>query len=263
MNFDKLFESIINSYVVEAVLPRTVVIFPGGFHPFHKGHKSVFENLEKKFPQADSFIAISDYTKERPFTADEKKLIISSTGINTDKVKVVKSPFRAEEILKKYNPKTDKVIFAVSEKERSDPAKSSLFTRVKKDGTPSYFQDYKEGDLQPFEKHAYIVTFPSITFNIGGSMIKRAKQLREMYVSLDDKQKQNLIKSMYDKNHDIIKKIFDERLQASSEENEMNSILQRQDLQDYARYKSGGGNDVFASPPYQVGGNSSVGRMNY
>lgn len=263
MKFDSLFENILTRYITEAALPRTIVIFPGGFHPFHKGHKSVFENLEKKFPQADSYIAISDYTKERPFTADEKKLIISSTGINPDKVKVVKSPFRAEEILKKYNPKTDKVIFAVSEKEKADPAKASLFTRVKKDGTPSYFQDYKEGELEPFEKHGYIVTFPSITFNVGGTNIKRAKQLREMYMSLNDKQRLALVKAMYNKNHDIIKKIFDERLQAPSEENEMNSLLQRQDLEDYARYKTGGGNDVFANPPYQVDGGLTIGRMKY
>ena len=111
---------------------KTIVIFPGGFHPFHTGHKAVFDLLQQKFPNADHYIAISGYTKERPFDLKEKITLMKAAGVDVSKVKEVKSPFRSEEILKNYNPKTDKVIFVVSEKEKQDPEKKSLFTRVKK-----------------------------------------------------------------------------------------------------------------------------------
>jgi hypothetical protein len=192
---------------------KTVVIFPGGFHPFHKGHKSVYDNIVKTFPNADKYIAISDYTAERPFTAQEKKFIISSTGIDPKVVQVVKSPFRSEEIMRKYDPNKDVVIFAMSEKEKSDPQKASFFTRVKKDGSPSYFQDYESGkQLEPFGKHGYIYVFPSIDFNILGKSFKSASELRKYYQSLDDQNKINLLKELYTSNYEAIKKIFDERL---------------------------------------------------
>ena len=48
-------------------MAKTIVVFPGGFHPFHKGHLFVFDELKKRFPSADLYIASSDYTGERPF----------------------------------------------------------------------------------------------------------------------------------------------------------------------------------------------------
>ena len=38
----------------------TVVIYPGRFHPFHKGHKSVYDTLVKRFGKNRVFIATSD-----------------------------------------------------------------------------------------------------------------------------------------------------------------------------------------------------------
>lgn len=192
---------------------KTIVIFPGGFHPFHKGHKSIYDNIVRTFPQADKYIAISDYTKDRPFTADEKKLIISSTGISPDAVKVVKSPFKAEEILTNYNPEKDVVIFAMSEKEKNDPKKASFFNPHKKDGSLAYFQQYNSNaPLQPFGKHGYIYIFPTIDFKLLNKSFRSASELRQYYRSLNDEQKTALLNDMYIKNVEQIKSIFDERL---------------------------------------------------
>ena len=192
---------------------KTIVIFPGGFHPFHKGHKSIFDNIVNTFPSADKYIAIADYTKDRPFTAEEKKLIISSTGIDPSVTQVVKSPFKSEEILSKYNPEQDVAIFAMSEKEKQDPKKASFFNPYKKDGTPAYFQQYQNSqNLQPFGKHGYIYVFPTIDFKLLNKSFRSASELRGFYQSLNDEQKMALLRDMYIKNFDQIKKIFDERL---------------------------------------------------
>jgi hypothetical protein len=260
MNFDILFEGILKKYISENI-GKKIVIFPGGFHPFHLGHKSVFDNIEKQFPDTDTYIAITDYTEERPFTADEKKLIIQSTGINGSKIKVVKSPFRSEEILKKYNPKKDIVIFAISEKERNDPKKAGLFTRIKKDGTPSYFQDYTTTGLQPFEKHGYIYVFPSIEFKINGKAYASASQLRNEYKKLNDKQKISFLKQLYKFNFDAIKKIFDAKLDSKSEEDESinatGTELDKQRLGDELKNSQ----SYINTPPYQVDGQLTVGRF--
>lgn len=205
--FDTLVENILSPD------GKLIVIFPGGFHPFHKGHKSVYDSIKRKFPEADAYIAVSDYTKERPFTAEEKRLIIASTGIDPNVVKVVKSPLRSEEILKQYNPEKDRVVFARSQKDKNDPELKSLFTRVKKDGSPSYFQDFKEGkELMPFGKHGYIYLFPTRPFNVLNYNFESASQLRELYKNLSEEDRLKLLNGLYIKNIDKIKKIFDSKL---------------------------------------------------
>jgi hypothetical protein len=261
MNFELLAEKLLQKHFLIEQEGKTIVIFPGGFHPFHLGHKSIFDNIQKTFPSADTYIAITGYTEERPFTAAEKKLIISSTGIDSKHIIEVKSPFRAEEILKNYNPNKDKVIFAVSEKEKLDPSRKSLFVRTKKDGTPSYFQDYNSNNLAPFGKHGYIYVFPSIKFgkDVFGKDIKSASELRNLYNNLKDSQKVELIKKMYTSNFDKIKKIFDKHLANGGEEEEMSTFLDKELIKD----KDKEFNDVYLNPPYKVDGELTVGRMKY
>lgn len=190
---------------------KTVVIFPGGFHPFHLGHKSVFDLLQQKFPNADHYIAITGYTKDRPFELKEKIDLMKAAGVNIKNIKEVKNPFRSEEILRKYNPKTDKVVFVASEKEKLDPEKKSLFTRVKKDGSPSYFQDYSS-NMETFDKHGYIITLPTVKFNVLGNQINSASELRALYKSLDNNKRIELIEQLYTKDFKKVKNILDKHL---------------------------------------------------
>lgn len=263
MNFNRTVDTILKKvFIVEKKLnTRKIIIFPGGFHPFHKGHKSIIDNIEKQFPGSDTYIAITDFTKDRPFTADEKKLIISSAGINPKKIKVVKNPFVSKEITENYDSDKDVVIFALSEKEKEDPAKASLFNTTKKDGTPSYFQPYSDTNLQPFKKHGYLYLFPKIVFTIGGKEFNRASEIRTYYKTLTDQQKIDFLGDMYISNIDKIKKIFDERLGniKSSEENESAIEIDKEYLKDVHRF--GKQNDTFLNPPYKVDGGLTVGRM--
>ena len=116
--------------------------------------------------------------------------------------------------------------------------------------------------MEPFSKHGYIYTFPTIKFgsNIFGKDIESASELRKMYSTLTDNQKMNLIKKMYTSNHDKIKKIFDKHLASySSEENEVNSFLGKELMKDTDKAF---GNKL-TNPPYQADGGLTVGRMMY
>ena len=85
----------------------TVVIYPGRFHPFHKGHKSVYDTLVKRFGNERVFIATSAKVDppKSPFTFEEKRAMIALTGIDPSRVIQTKSPYQATEITDNYDPK--------------------------------------------------------------------------------------------------------------------------------------------------------------
>ena len=97
--------------IIEAESPiKTIVaIYPGRFQPMGAHHAQAFNWLRGKFK--DAFIATSNKVAapKSPFSFSEKKKIIKSHGIS--KVKQVKSPYKAEEILKKYKPETTAAVF--------------------------------------------------------------------------------------------------------------------------------------------------------
>lgn len=182
-----------------------IVIFPGSFHPFHRGHLKTYTYLREKFPNADVYVASSASTKERPFPFYDKKNLAVAAGIPADRFIEVKSPYQATEITKKFNPLEDVVIFAMSEKDKG------RLNFKKKDGSPGYFQPYEDSeDLKPFGEHGYVVTTPIVKFQLAGETILSASQIRDMYKSGSADKKMEIIKEMYPKGDpEEIKKIFD------------------------------------------------------
>ena len=187
-------------------MAKTIVIFPGGFHPFHKGHFSVYQNLVDKFPQADVYVASSPSTTERPFPFGKKKILATAAGVPSDKFVQVKSPYKSEEITSNYDANSDHLIFALSQK---DVERISF--NNKKDGSPSYFQKWKPGlKLEPFAKHGYIYVAPVKPFEILGKEITSASAIRKMYSDADDAGKLEIVKELYPKGDaKKIKAIFD------------------------------------------------------
>ncbi len=45
----------------------TVVIMPGGFHPFHAGHLALYQSAQRAFPDAEVYVAATNDTSARPF----------------------------------------------------------------------------------------------------------------------------------------------------------------------------------------------------
>lgn len=202
--------------VAEAQLKQQVlVIYPGGFHPFHLGHASVFDHLAKKFPDGEVFVAATDTTTERPFSFDDKRFLANQSGVPKDRFVQVKSPYKAEEITKNFDPDNTVLIFAVSEKD------SDRFSfKPKKDGSPQYFQPFTPGTpKEPMNKHGYIYIVPKIDFKIAGQVIDSASKIRNMYSNGDENTRNQIIKDLYPlaKAPNSIKKILDNTLGGLSE----------------------------------------------
>jgi len=169
----------------------TIVVMPGGFHPFHAGHSSLYQAAVKAFPGADVYVAATNSQEERPFPFSIKEKLAKVAGVAPGHFIQVKSPFKAEEITSQYDPNSDVLIFVRSEKDRNESPKPG---GTKKDGSPSYFQPYTEKNLQPFNKHAYMAYLPTVEFGPG---ITSASEIRAMWPKLNDKRKTAMVMSLY------------------------------------------------------------------
>ena len=164
---------------------------PGGFHPFHAGHLALYTSAVQKYPDADVYVAASDNQKDRPFPFKVKEKLASVAGIPQGKFVQVKSPFRPEEITRRYNSSEDALIFVRSEKDSNEQPKPG---GTKKDGSPAYYQSYDEGNLKPFAETGYIDYLPTVEFGDG---ITSATEIRNAWPKLDELGKIEMIKSMY------------------------------------------------------------------
>jgi hypothetical protein len=170
---------------------KKLVIMPGGFHPFHAGHLSLYNEARQAFPSADIFVAATADTSTRPFPFRMKKALAQAAGIPGNRFIQVKSPFRAEEITQMYDPDTTQLIFVRSEKDRNNQPRPG---GVKRDGSPSYLQPYKRSGLQSFDKHAYMHYLPVAQFGPG---MTSATEIRAKWPEMDAQQKADLINTLY------------------------------------------------------------------
>ncbi len=169
---------------------KTVVIIPGGFHPFHAGHMSLYRSAQEAFPDADVYVAATDDTSVRPFPFDVKEKLARLAGVEPGHFVKVKSPFSAEEITSRYDPNEDRVIFVRSEKDRgSKPTPGG----AKKDGTPAKLQPLG-ADPKPFGQHVYMTYLPTQEFGPG---MTSASEIRAAWPRLNERRKMALVMSLY------------------------------------------------------------------
>lgn len=169
----------------------TIVIMPGGFHPFHAGHYALYQSAKKAFPGAEVYVAATNDQSERPFPFQLKEKLAKLAGVEPGHFVQVKSPFQAKEITQHFNPEEDVLIFVRSEKDKNESPKPG---GTKKDGSPAYFQPWTGKDVQPFAKHAYFAYLPTVEFGPG---ITSATQIRKAWPTLNDKRKTALVMSLY------------------------------------------------------------------
>ena len=171
----------------------TVVIMPGGFHPFHPGHLALYQSAQRTFSDAEVYVAATNDKSGRPFDIADKQKIAYAAGVEPGHFVQVKSPFQAMEITSQYNPDRDTVIFVRSEKDAKLPPKPG---GVKKDGSPSYLQPLLGARrLEPFSKHAYMAYLPTIEFGPGA--FTSASEIRTAWPKLNPKRKLALVMSLY------------------------------------------------------------------
>ena len=170
----------------------TIVIMPGGFHPFHAGHYALYQSAQRTFPDAEVFVAATNDTSSRPFPFPVKEKLAKLAGVEAGHFVQVKSPFKAEEITAKFDPARDTLIFVRSEKDSTKPPQPG---GVKRDGSPSYLQPLLGAKkLEPFSRHAYVAYLPTVEFGPG---MTSATEIRSAWPQLNEKRKTALVMSLY------------------------------------------------------------------
>lgn len=170
----------------------TIVIMPGGFHPFHAGHAELYRSAQRAFPGAEVFVAATNDTSSRPFPFAVKEKLAKLAGVEPGHFVQVKSPFRAEEITSQFNPAKDRLIFVRSEKDADKPPQAG---GVKKDGNPAYLQPLLSAQrLEPFGQHAYMAYLPTVEFGPG---MTSATEIRSAWPGLNERRKTALVMSLY------------------------------------------------------------------
>ena len=171
---------------------KKLVIIPGGFHPFHAGHLSLYNSAKQAFPSADVFVASSEPKEDtRPFPFALKKKLAVLAGVPENRFIQVKSPFQAKEITQMYDPDDTLLIFARSNK---DKAETEKMVRIKADGTPGYFQMLPNRNRQPMSKAGYLALLPTTEFADG---MTSATEIRNKWPDMDQEQKTALINALY------------------------------------------------------------------
>ena len=143
---------------------KQLVILPGGFHPYHAGHYSLYQSAVQAFPDADVYVAATADTSKRPFPFEIKQKLARLAGVPADRFVQVQSPFRAQEITSHYDPEDTQLIFVRSDKDRDSGPKPG---GVKKDGTPSYLQPYSNKEQLPLTQRGYMAYLPTVEFGLG------------------------------------------------------------------------------------------------
>ena len=172
---------------------KQLVILPGGFHPYHAGHYSLYQSAVQAFPDADVYVAATADTSKRPFPFEIKQKLARLAGVPADRFVQVQSPFRAQEITSHYDPEDTQLIFVRSDKDRDSGPKPG---GVKKDGTPSYLQPYSNKEQLPLTQRGYMAYLPTVEFGPG---MKSATEIRNAWPELNDKRKLALVMSLYPK----------------------------------------------------------------
>ena len=202
-----------------------IVIYPGRFHPFHKGHKHVYDLLNSKYTNV--YIATTEKVDavKSPFSFDEKVTLMNLTGVQKDKILKVKQTYNGDEYKSRFNNKYS-LIFVVSEKDMLDDPRFNFPASglgLKKNGEPAYLQKMPQGDnpdlnpmadtrvptekepLEDREKgRGYIMTVQTETFKVGGHDVNSASQIRSLLGTENIDDAKQAFVDLYDKYNETV-----------------------------------------------------------
>jgi hypothetical protein len=193
-----------------------IVVYPGRFHPWHKGHKASYDYLVNKFGQQNVYVVTSDVQAPltNPFSFQDKEVMMTKSGVPTDKIVKVKNPYQAQELTKDIpNPEDTALIFAVSAKDMATDSPRFKFG-IKKNGEPSYMQPMPDNMklIKPLTQHAYVMITPTVNFKVKGKDANSASEIRKMYVNGSEENRKEIITDLYGEPDATLKDIFDRRL---------------------------------------------------
>jgi cytidyltransferase-like protein len=220
----------------EADSIEPVVVFPGRFHPFHKGHKSIYEALKSQYPNSKVVIATSDKTNDTdsPFTFEEKKQMMVLAGIPADAIMEVKtSPYNIEEYINALDidEDTNSLYLAVSQKDMDGPDARFQFPTtglaMTAKGKEKALQRLpaEEKDIRAVgdkaSRRAYVITLDTKPFNVAGFNVKSASEIRNILGGDVGTAKQAFV-DLYDKYNEEVFNLIRNKL--AKEEQPMEQI---------------------------------------
>ncbi len=204
---------------------RIVAVYPGRFHPFHKGHAASFKQLVQKFGLDNTFLAISAKQEQpkSPFSAEDRAKMAMSLGIPSKNIIAVRNPYGAQEYIDQLNldPEQTAIVFGVSKKDmEGDPALGiapdpRFSFKAKKDGSPSYLQPFNPKKVDPLGQHGYVMSTDVAEFPIAGQSMRDASAIRKAYAGADEKTKMKILTDLYGDAAEKMKQVFDNNLQVT------------------------------------------------
>ena len=186
---------------------RTVAVYPGRFHVFHRGHQAVYDHLVKQFGPENVYIVTSAKQNDvdSPFTYDDKVAMMTKMGVPASRIVRVTTTYNKDQTAKDLglDPATDQLVYALGEKDaqrfRYGPdTPLQLLSQTKK--------------MKPVSKHAYVEVVPTATFNVLGKPVQNASTIRKMYIDGNDNDRDQIITDLYGEPDPELRARFDQRL---------------------------------------------------
>lgn len=162
-----------------------VAIYPGRFQPFGLHHFKTFEFLQNQFGKQNCYIVTSDKTdnEKSPLNFKEKLQFITKQNVNSSRVVKVKSPYKSEELMSKFDENNTIAIFMYGTKD------AQRISTTKKDGTPGYFQKFKSiKECKPFSEHGYIIEAPHVSIKLPNGKEMSGTNIREFIYTCTKKE---------------------------------------------------------------------------
>ena len=221
MNIKETFGSWIAEQVFseQKEIKTVVAIYPGRFQPMGAHHAQAFKSI----PFDKKFIATSNKVSQpkSPFSFAEKKKIISAYGLGGN-LKQVKNPYKADEILKRYDPETTAAVFVVGKKDAQRLG-------------GKFFQPWKGKAEVGYRDGAYTYIAPHVSMNVPGHGEMSGTTLRTVLgdKNLEDSKKRKIFTSIFGRpnlrNYDwIVKKLEslnEDNIKQFIAENDLGNII--------------------------------------
>lgn len=175
----------------EGPVKKVIGLYPGRFQPFGAHHAKAYEWMSKQFGANNTYVVTSNIQDENksPFSFEDKKKIINSHGIA--KVRKVKNPYRAVEVVSRFNDDTTAIVFGFSEKDAGRIAGSNK----------TYFKPYDKhkNKLKPYSENGYYIIIPRFSINVPGFGEMSGTSLRKVFGStkMGTERKMKIFKAVF------------------------------------------------------------------